>query len=206
MQKMRLIEYVSLAIIHRQDPFYVKYLKGKKVLDIACGRGEFLMRDPLNYVGIDLDQKLIAICRNKGLKAFSMDALELNFSDKSFDAVHAAQIIEHFTPADAVAFLAEISRVLKPDGVVFITTPGNKNVWNTFSHIRPYPPVAFKKLLKSSTENYIRNKPLDLYFVDSFGHRFYFRKKIISLLSNIWDMVNVASEPMGWTIILRKKL
>ncbi len=133
-----------------------------------------------------------------------MNAIELSFADSSFDAIHAANIIEHFSSADAVLFLTEISRVLKPGGVIYLSTPGVKNVWNTFSHIRPYPPSAFKKLLKTSTENYIKRDPLDLYTVDFFGSRYFFKSRVLNFLFGILDIIFPTSDPIGWIVILKK--
>ncbi len=56
---MKLFEWVNLTILNKQDLFYLKYLKGKKVLDVAFGKGQFLLRDPKNYIGVDLDQVLV---------------------------------------------------------------------------------------------------------------------------------------------------
>lgn len=204
---MNLVEYAWLAFLQQRDPFYLKYLKGKKILDVACGSGEFMLRDPSNIIGVDLDQKLVDECKLKGLKAFYMNVLRLDFPDEEFDAIHAAQIIEHFDPSDAVIFLKELQRVLKPGGFIYISTPGVRNVWSTFSHIRPYPPDSFKKLLNSSTENYLlteQSNSMKLQLVDSFGSRFYFKSKPLQFLSNLIDICFESNDPSGWIIILKK--
>ena len=201
---MRLLEYFLLGLRHRKDPLYVKYLAGKRVLDVGCGLGEFLARDPANTVGADLDPELVSRCRERGLAAHCMSALQLEFPDASFDAVHAAQLIEHFAPLDAVRFLAEAERLLRPGGYVFLTTPGVRNVWNTFSHVRPYPPAAFGKLLASATESYICDGKPNLALELVQGHRFYFEGRATTFLFSIVDLLFPPSDPIGWTIILRK--
>lgn len=204
---MKFVEYASLAISYKCDPFYSKYLKGKRILDVACGSGEFMLRDPSNIIGVDLDQKLVDECKQKGLQAFYMNVLRLDFPDEEFDAIHAAQIIEHFDPSDAVIFLKELQRVLKPGGFIYISTPGVRNVWSTFSHIRPYPPDSFKKLLNTSTENYLlteQSNSMKLQLVDSFGSRFYFKSKLLQFFSNLIDICFESNDPSGWIIILKK--
>lgn len=202
---MKLLEYFSLGLRHRKDPFYVKYLSGRRVLDVGCGRGEFLARDVANTVGVDLDPELVSQCRAQGLAAHCMSALALEFPEASFEAVHAAQLIEHFPPAEAVRFLAEAARVLRPGGYLLLTTPGVRNAWNTFSHIRPYPPVAFRKLLSSATENYLREGQPRLEVADAHGSRFYFRSRVASFAFSLFDLFLPPGDPIGWIIVLRRK-
>jgi len=203
---MKIQEYIRLAMTNKTDPFFIKYLKGKKVLDVGSGRGEFLARDPSNFIGIDVDPILINICKLNGLNARLMNAKELNFPDESFDAVHASQLIEHLNPIDASAFLKETSRIIKKNGIVYLTTPGVKNIWNTFSHIRPYPPSAFKKLLSNNTENYICENKIQLVFEGAWGHRSYYKNRLLMFILIIRDLIWKPSNPIGWTIILRKPL
>lgn len=203
---MNVLEYVHLGLRHRKDPFFMRYLIGKRVLDIGSGRGEFLAREPGNFVGVDVDPSLVSQCQQRGLSAYCMNAFELEFPDGSFDAVHAAQLIEHFSPVDASRFLSEVSRVIRPGGCVYLTTPGVRNVWNTFSHVRPYPPDAFRKLLESDTESYIRESKIDLTYENAWGSRHYFESRVMMFASGVMDLLVPPGNPIGWTIILRKNL
>ena len=202
---MNVMTYIKAGLKHKMNPFYIKYLHGKKVLDIGCGRGEFLARDQNNFTGVDVDPTLVTLCQKKGLSAYCMSAFKLDFPDNSFEAVHAAQLIEHFNPLEAAHFLRESARVLRPGGILFLTTPGVRSVWNTFSHIRPYPPNAFRKILSSATENYIRDDQLSLSFAGAWGSRFFVENRIIMFLLGIIDIMLPSRDPLGWTIILRKK-
>ena len=155
---MNVLEYIQLALAHRADPFYIKYLAGRRVLDIGAGKGDFVARDPARFVGIDVESGLVEHCRGRGLDVRVMSALRLEFPDQSFEAIHAAQLIEHFDSNVAAAFLQEASRVLVPGGVIVLTTPGVRNVWDTFSHVRPYTPMALRKLLPEG----VKYTPADL--------------------------------------------
>lgn len=202
---MNLCEFVRLGIRHKINPFYAKYLMGRRVLDVGSGRGEFLEREPDNFVGTDIDQELVLDSQRRGLKVFRMNAVALEFPDQSFDVVHAAQLIEHFSPSDASRFLSEASRVLKPGGRIFLTTPGIRTVWNTFSHVRPYTPDSFRKLLENDTESYIRGMRSDLIYENAWGSRYYFKNKALMFASSVLDLLFPPREPSGWTIILRKQ-
>jgi len=203
-KKMNIGEYLKIGLRHRENPFFIKYLWGKKVLDIGCGRGDFIGKDPVNFVGVDIDEKLIRHCRRQGYNAHQMNATQLEFEDNIFDVVHASQLIEHLKPIDAVVFLREATRVLKYGGIIYLTTPGVRNVWNTFSHERPYPPASFKKLLSSETEHYVRNEDIPLGLAFSYGSRYYVGNRLIASIYGAVDILIPPRDPMGWTIILAK--
>jgi SAM-dependent methyltransferase len=202
---MNVVEYIQLALAHRADPFYIKYLAGRRVLDIGAGEGDFVARNPACFVGIDIEPGLVEHCRERGLDVRVMSALRLEFPDGSFEAIHAAQVIEHFDSNSAAAFLQEASRVLMPGGVIVLTTPGVRNVWDTFSHVRPYTPMALRKLLASETESYIRDGRMALVFDGAWGTRRYVANRTLFFLLGVLDFVFKPRNPIGWTIILKKR-
>jgi 2-polyprenyl-3-methyl-5-hydroxy-6-metoxy-1,4-benzoquinol methylase len=91
------------------------------VLDIGCGRGEFLGRLPasLRRSGIDsLPPEEVL----PGIDYVQSDIAQgLPWDDAQFDAVFAGEIIEHLL--DTMAFLEDCRRVLRPMGVLVLTTP-----------------------------------------------------------------------------------
>lgn len=81
---------------------YLPYYEGKKnVLDIGCGRGEFLellKADNINALGIDMYGKSVECCKVKGLNVLEGDALAyLDESEGGFDGIFAGQLVEHLT-------------------------------------------------------------------------------------------------------------
>ncbi len=97
----------------------------QKILDIGCGRGEIgqLIKEKGNQVfGLDIVPALVQVANREGIKAKVADIEEeaIPFQEK-FDFVLAGEIIEHvFNTQD---FLKKISRSLKKNGQLIITTP-----------------------------------------------------------------------------------
>jgi SAM-dependent methyltransferase len=96
---------------------------GAKVLDVGCGQGvalEIFSQAGLDAVGITLGDDVEA-CRAKGLNVVEMDLAFLDFPDASFDMVWCRHALEH--SVFPLFTLAEMSRVLKPGGVLYVEVP-----------------------------------------------------------------------------------
>jgi len=93
-----------------------------KILDLACGTGDVslvLQRAGFEVVGGDFCEPMLERARAKGVKETVVaDALNLPFTDASFDAVTIAFGYRNFE--DRPRALREIHRVLKPNGTVHI--------------------------------------------------------------------------------------
>ncbi len=119
---------------------------GKKVLDMGCGTGygtKILSNGGKNEIyGIDVSQKAIDYAKKTypGPEYACCSAEKLPFKDNYFDAVASFEMIEHVQNPEKV--LAEIYRVLKKDGGLFISTPNIRHLGIILSHFligRPYP-------------------------------------------------------------------
>ena len=124
-----------VAAVARQSP--------ARVLDLACGSGDVttMLRAALpktQVVGLDFSRSLLSQAKARGLPELAeADALQLPFSDGSFDAVTIAFGLRNFS--DRAAGLKEIARILKPGGVFglleFSPPPMPwKLFWNFYLH------------------------------------------------------------------------
>jgi 2-polyprenyl-3-methyl-5-hydroxy-6-metoxy-1,4-benzoquinol methylase len=98
------------------------------VLDIGCGRGEFLelMREAgIPARGIDLSAESVDLCKTKGLRAEVADLfvhLE-SLEDASLDGIFSAQVVEHLPPDRVPEMIRLAARKLVRGGVMAIETP-----------------------------------------------------------------------------------
>ena len=109
--------------------FYLPYFSGcQNVLDIGCGRGEFLQMMRAEGVpakGIDLSQESVAICRSKGLEAEAADLFVYlaDLPEASLDGIFCAQVVEHLAPARLPEMIRLCASRLARNGVIALETP-----------------------------------------------------------------------------------
>lgn len=150
------------AIKERQRP-YLEHFKGRQsVLDIGCGRGEFLelLREAgVPAKGVDLDLDMTLSCRDRGLDVVHEDALAYLEScpDDSLGGVFAAQVIEHLETSQLTRLVSLCHRKLRPAGVLVLETLNPECLlvlyrwfWIDLSHARLVHPETLKFLLESA--------------------------------------------------------
>lgn len=137
---------VSIEVRKEMDLKAYEHFKScEKILDIGCGRGRFISRNPKRIVGIDCNPSAVMKCSLLGFDVRLGEATKIPFFDRCFDGVHSSYVIEHMLPADAWKMLSEMSRVLKPGGVFIMRSPIlYEGFYDTFSHIRPYTPASIR--------------------------------------------------------------
>jgi SAM-dependent methyltransferase len=103
------------------------------VLDIGCGRGEWLelLRDVgVEARGVDLNRVMLDECRRLGLEVAEGDALTYlrGLPDESLQAATSFHLIEHLPFETLVMLVDEIQRALRPGGLLIFETPNPKNL------------------------------------------------------------------------------
>lgn len=132
------------------------------VLDVGCGRGEFLelLRGKgISARGIDLNEEMAAVCRERGLDATAGDALGylLAQPDESLGGLFAAQVVEHLEPDYLMRFIEAAYHKLRPGSKIVLETI-NAACWYAFfssyirdvTHVRPLHPDTLQYLLRAS--------------------------------------------------------
>ena len=142
---------------------YVSYFTGKgPVLDLGCGRGEFLellRENGVAAAGVDLNAQMIDICLGKGLACEKGDLLEKLAAreDGSLAGIFSSQVIEHLTPAHLQKLVELSRRKLEPGGVIVLETINPVSVFALvqiyhldLSHQKPVHPQALKFMLEAA--------------------------------------------------------
>jgi len=105
---------------------FIENLDGKKILDVGCGPGrdaKFFADLGYEVVGIDLSEKLLEIARKNVPKAkfYLMDMRNLDFPNNYFDGIWACASFLHVPRKDAQKTLNEFYRVLRENGLIYIS-------------------------------------------------------------------------------------
>ncbi len=125
--------------------FAKEFVRGKRVLDIACGEGygtaAMAGAGALSVVGVDLSAEVCERARGKyGIDARQGDAQAIPLKDRSVDLVVSFETIEHV--ADPGGFLDECVRVLVDEGMLIVSTP-NRPVLSGDGARSPFHRVEF---------------------------------------------------------------
>jgi SAM-dependent methyltransferase len=128
--------------------------EGRRVLDAGCGVGYgsamLATAGAAGVVGMDIAADAVAAAAeaNPEFEFVAGDVHALPFADASFDLVVCFEVIEHVTEQDAV--IAELARVLAPEGVLAISSP-NRGVYPEGNphHLHEYTPDELEAALRA---------------------------------------------------------
>ena len=132
------------------------------VLDVGCGRGEFLDLLKSRGVtgrGLDLNHEMVEVCRARGLEVAEADVVSYleSLPDGSLGGLIAVQVVEHLQPAYLLRFLELAFHKLKPGAPIVLETL-NPACWTAFfdsfirdiTHVWPLHPDTLRYLVLAS--------------------------------------------------------
>ena len=160
----QILEYWSIEHLHRYA-LAMKYVQGKVAVDVASGEGygTYLMSGVAQAItGIDISQEAVDHAARKytrpNLQFRHGSATEMPVADHSVDVVTTFETIEHHDRHDEM--MKEVRRVLKPGGLLIISSPDKKyysdlpGYKNPF-HVKELYKDEFEKLVSSYFPHYV---------------------------------------------------
>ncbi len=146
----------------RQRAYLSSYSGQAEVLDLGCGRGEFLtlLREAdISCRGVDANPEMVTHCRSKGLDVVQADGIEYleGLAGQTLGGIFCAQMIEHLEPARVIGLVQLCRKKLRPGGVLIIETPNPgcltvfaDGFYKDFTHVRPYHPASLRFLFEAT--------------------------------------------------------
>jgi SAM-dependent methyltransferase len=146
----------------RQATYVPTFAGASDVLDVGCGRGEFLdllQQHGIGARGLDANHEMVELCRARGFDVAEGDALAhlQALPDGALGGLFAAQVVEHLAPEYLVAFLETAHQKLRPGSAIVLETI-NPACWTAFfesylrdpTHVRPLHPDTLSYLVTAS--------------------------------------------------------
>ena len=149
------------SIRERQRPYLDDFRDAAPVLDIGCGRGEFLalLRGAgIEARGVDLDADMVAYARGEGLDVEHADAVDYleGLDDGSLGGIFAAQLVEHVPAPTLVRLLTLAADKLRSGGLLVAETINPlsplalRNYYADLTHAQPLVPETLELLARQA--------------------------------------------------------
>ena len=130
-----------------------KLKKKSKILEIGCGRGEFLnefIKKEMQGYGVDISNYAQSFCPNAKIITMDLENEKIPYDDNEFDIIYSKSFIEHLYYPEKV--FEEAYRVLKPGGIIITLVPEYTYISDTFyddySHRTPWTKTSIDLIQK----------------------------------------------------------
>ncbi|HVC32630.1 MAG TPA: methyltransferase domain-containing protein [Chloroflexota bacterium] len=149
-------------VIRRQEVFLQYFQSTTAVLDLGCGRGEFLKllaQRGIPSVGVDHDPDMVTFCRQSGLRAELADAVDYlaGVEDNSLGGIFLGRVVEHLEPLVLVRLIDLSHQKLRPDAYFVAETINptcllalTTQCLMDLSRVQPLHPEVLRFLLQSA--------------------------------------------------------
>lgn len=172
------------AIIVLVQLFGVRNLRRGQVLDFGCGSGyllDALLARNIPCAGADFSEDSVAVVEKRlgdnslfhGVQL--VRRLPTDIPDGSYDTVFLIEAIEHLLDDDLEVTLTELHRILRPGGVVVVTTPNDEQltqaesicpdcgcIFHPVQHVRSWDQASLSTTMRQFGFDTVRSRPLYL--------------------------------------------
>lgn len=138
---------------------FEKYRKNNTLMDVGCGAGYFMLSASdrgWQAEGTEISDGAIKLAEQKGQRVFKGDIASLDLQKDKYDIATLFEIIEHASNPEDI--IKKLSYVLRPSGIIYITTPnynsltrrllGNRWYWFHKEHQFYFTNRTLKRLLE----------------------------------------------------------
>jgi len=176
------LQYEYDPIIEKEVVPFFQECGVKKILDLGCGTGrhtEVFANAGFRAVGVDVAEVATNISEetlnNSNIAFFTGDMKDIRFPDNYFDAVFCFQVVHHAKVYEIWKAFDEVTRVIKEEGILFITLPTMEN-----EHI-------FKDAIKIEPNTYINLDCLD----GMVPHHFFEEKEVEDFFKDRYEILKI---------------
>lgn len=149
---------------------FTKCVGKGRVADIGSGPGRgalLLQKSGCQVRCLDASQAMVDICLQKGLDTVKGDLIHTSFKDSEFDGVWAYTSLLHIPKSFMNDALQEMSRILKPKGVLLLgLIEGQDEAYRTSSGVNR--PRLFAYYMRSEIEQLLTAAGFDIEYFESF--------------------------------------
>jgi ubiquinone/menaquinone biosynthesis C-methylase UbiE len=132
---------LKFQVVENYRKYYENFISNKRILDVGCGRGDFLKEYPLAF-GLDVDKKSLRRARRKARKRIVIaESTNIPFKNNTFDVIHLEFVIEHLK--DIRHSFEEMERVSKSNSSFIIITT---NLLNPLVFLKSIFPSNIRKI------------------------------------------------------------
>jgi SAM-dependent methyltransferase len=138
-----------------------------RLLEVGAGTGvygKYFQDCGIQVVATDLSGAMVKCCQEKGLEAYEMDFLNLNFPSETFDAVFAMNCLLHAPDENLPSILSIIHQVLRVDGLFYWGQYGGVEQAGVYEddHYRP------KRFYSFLTDNRMKEMAQEYFSIHAF--------------------------------------
>jgi len=144
-------------------------IDGTCILDVGSGKGDFVeaaQNQGFDITGIELSKDAVDIANKFNLPVYNLDFFSDSIRESSKDIVTMFEVIEHVP--DPVSFIRRAQAIVKPGGIIYITTPNYNSVdrkilgsrWGAIhrEHLTYFTPATLLKLVNEYTDLEVLHK------------------------------------------------
>lgn len=173
---------------------FKKYKKSGRLLDIGCGNGNFILfmqKFGYDVCGVELNPEAQKFtCGKLKDRIFYNELKECNFQAKTFDIITMMQTLEHVYNLSEI--FNEIKRVLKDDGILYISVPNTD-----FFESRLFGPYYYNLEVPRHLYFFTKKSIKNLMLKNNFMVKRFFRNSILEWVStpasfyhSLWSLLN----------------